>query len=323
MPWDKNLINLKYVLADLYFLKEDSIPVVLRAGLPPAQIRFQDKAVNNWSEILDQADKRGKVTAIIDEALRDFPNDPNLLSARRGTLNPAQDLVDDERFWKSSEPFEVLEAILGQESTLLPVSWLEGGLERVRAVAKVSRADGKYGSGFLTKHNIFVTNHHVLSTAEEARAATIQFNYQHDSTGLAYETVDMELDPSTFRTSIEDDWTFVRIKGDANADWGAIDLIPVEISVNRRANIIQHPGGQTKRIALYHNIITYVDDRQVQYLTDTLPGSSGSPVFDNEWRLIALHQKGGFVVDTGTKRRVHPNTGVNVHRLIRGLENVG
>jgi V8-like Glu-specific endopeptidase len=31
----------------------------------------------------------------------------------------------------------------------------------------------------------------------------------------------------------------------------------------------------------------------VQYTTDTLPGSSGSPVFNDNWEVVALHHAGG------------------------------
>lgn len=323
MSWDDNLINLKYVLADLYFLKEDSIHVVESAGLPRAQIGFQNKAINNWSEILDQADKRGKVPAIIDAALRDYPDNQFLLSAKKGMLTPVQNIIEESHVWKSTETIGSLEALMGKQSTLLPVSWLEVGLERARSVAKVKRADNKYGSGFLTHSNIFVTNHHVIGAKDIARTAIIQFNYQQSADGLDYELVNFELDPdSGFETSAEYDWTFVRVKGNANTRWGAIDLRPVEIIINQRASIIQHPGGEAKQIGLYHNIVVEVNDTHVQYFTDTLPGSSGSPVFDSEWRLIALHQRGGFVVEAETKKRIHPNQGINVNCLLKDLDGI-
>src|SRR5437016_4806414 len=103
MFWNANLTNLRYVLADLYFLKEDSIPIVRDAGLNPAIIPFKDKATNNWSEILDIASKLGKVPNIIQVALRDYPNNQYLLSAQKGTLTPVKPIIDDELLWKSSE----------------------------------------------------------------------------------------------------------------------------------------------------------------------------------------------------------------------------
>jgi len=319
--WDKNLTNLKYVLADLYPFKEDSFSVVRDAGLDPTRISFQNKAVNNWSEILSEANKRGKVPDIIRAALRDYPDNQSLKSALKGTLTPVRPLLGNTFSWESPASPETLEKLMGKQSTLLPISWLEVGLQRSQSVAKVKRADHTYGTGFLIRDNWFLTNHHVLGTVEEARAAIIQFNYQKDAAGRDIEPVNFELDPDAgFKTSVEHDWTLVHVKGNANSEWGALDLKPVEIKVNGRANIIQHPGGDVKQIALYHNIIAYVGNTRVQYLTDTLPGSSGSAVFDDEWCVIALHHAGGLLVELSTKKQVYRNEGINVNCILKDLE---
>jgi V8-like Glu-specific endopeptidase len=34
-------------------------------------------------------------------------------------------------------------------------------------------------------------------------------------------------------------------------------------------------------------------DAWVEYEVDTEPGSSGSPVFNNQWELVALHSRAG------------------------------
>jgi hypothetical protein len=86
-----------------------------------------------------------------------------------------------------------------------------------------------------------------------------------------------------------DDWTAVRVKGDPTP-WGYLDLVDTTVKVNDYVNIVQHPSGLPKQIALYHNVVAYADDSRVQYLTDTEPGSSGSPVFDSHWRVVAIHQ---------------------------------
>ncbi len=36
-----------------------------------------------------------------------------------------------------------------------------------------------------------------------------------------------------------------------------------------------------------------MSDTRVHYLADTLPGSSGSPVLNRHWEVIALHHSGG------------------------------
>jgi V8-like Glu-specific endopeptidase len=321
MQWNANLTNLKDVLADLYPLKEDSIRIIRDAELILADISFNDRARTNWSNILDEANKRGKVANIINAALRQYPDNPYLLSAQRGVLSPVKPLISDDLLWHSQQSLETLEKITGRQSTLLPIGWLEIGTERARSIAKVKLADGSYGTGILIRNNYLLTNHHVLAKKEDAKTAIIQFNYQRHPSGRSNDPVDVQLNPAAgFYTSETHDWTLVRVQGDANARWGAIDLEPAPISINDRANIIQHPGGEPKQIACYHNIVAYVNDTIVQYLTDTLPGSSGSAVFNSRWQLIALHHEGGMITEPGSKKFVYRNEGINVNCILRDIE---
>jgi Trypsin-like peptidase domain/Effector-associated domain 1 len=321
MSKDSNLTNLKYVLADLYPFKENSYSIVQDAGLPLWQINWQNQGIDNWSEILREATNQEKVKDIIQAALKRHPKNPFLLSAFAGTLTPAQDLVSEDLSWENTETIDTLEALTGKQSTFLPVHWLELGTQCARSVAKVVRADQKYGTGFLTKNNLFITNHHVLSTIDEARMACLYFNFQNSADGLGHELTKIEFDPDNgFKTSEQNDWTCIRVKGDANIDWGAIPLRPVDITRGQRANIIQHPGGLEKQIAIYNNRVTDVQTTHVRYLTDTLTGSSGSPVFDDNWHLIALHYQAGGITAIGPKHYVYPNKGINIHCFLKDVE---
>jgi hypothetical protein len=87
-------------------------------------------------------------------------------------------------------------------------------------------------------------------------------------------------------------------------------------------NIIQHADGGPKSIALYHNVVAYSDDNVVQYYTDTLPGSSGSPVFDSSWNLVAVHRAGGQLYEPGGNIWVYRNEGLNAGLLAELLADV-
>jgi V8-like Glu-specific endopeptidase len=58
-------------------------------------------------------------------------------------------------------------------------------------------------------------------------------------------------------------------------------------------------------------------------LTDTLPGSSGSPVFNSSWQVVALHHSGGWLPEPGTNRVSFRNEGIHVRTLMRGLKRCG
>ena len=198
----------------------------------------------------------------------------------------------------------------------MPISFLEAGLEISKSVVRVELENGMLGSGFLVNGNLLVTNNHVINSQDHARLATAQFNVQKNVDGLDLPSASFELDPGNgFATSVLDDWTIVRIKGEANAKWGAISINDSTVKKQDRVIIIQHPGGGAKSIALYHNIVAYADDTRVQYLTDTLPGSSGSPVFDSNWNLVAIHHSGGWIREPGSKRRLLRNEGIPVAKF--------
>lgn len=58
--------------------------------------------------------------------------------------------------------------------------------------------------------------------------------------------------------------------------------------------IVQHPDGKPMQVALDSNGMLGRNDNgtRVRYTTTTEPGSSGSPCFDPNWGLIALHHSG-------------------------------
>ena len=328
MAWNQNLTNLNYVLAGYYPFKNDSLPVARKAQLNILNIGFNDKPVTNWFNIIDEAEKEKKVHKLIESALADFPDDMTLKAALEGELTGVTPIpLDTPGEWKETNgDGSEYEKIIGKESTLLDIAYLETGLLRARSVARVVLPDGATGTGFLLDNNILITNNHVIDSKEIAAKSKVQFNYQRNADGLALKMKEYELDPATAwatEPKEKDDWTAIKVKGDANAEWGALQLKTNTVTKNSRVNIIQHPNGLHKQIAIHHNFVRYVDDNVIQYLTDTLPGSSGSPVFNDAWELIALHHSGGNIREPGTKRIVFRNEGIHINKIIAGLQAKG
>jgi V8-like Glu-specific endopeptidase len=103
--------------------------------------------------------------------------------------------------------------------------------------------------------------------------------------------------------------------------WGSITLAPSSARRGDLVNIIQHPGGGPKQIALSFDVVAFVGGGRLQYLTDTLPGSSGAPVFDRSWNLVALHHSGGWLTEPGSadKRVYYRNEGILIDRILEQL----
>lgn len=317
-------VELSYTLASLYYMRDDAYRITIAAGLKPEFINFGYSAINNWVNILKDAENRGKMNVLLDVVLKDYPENNVVLAFKADADSASAKGVTSYRGkkldWKSSKTASQLEKIMGMESTFLPIHFLEVGLIKSNSVARVYISDGysyECGSGFLIANNFFVTNNHVIKSEAVAKNAIIQFNYQKTSDGKLTKHEDFHLAPSEgFATSYDDDWTIVKISGDANAKYGAIDLKKRKLKVDDFVNIIQHPAGEYKQIALYHNYVTYADGSRVQYLTDTMPGSSGSPVFDSNWDLVALHHSGGWLVEPGTSSEMYRNEGISVNVLV-------
>ncbi len=324
MQWNEHLTDLTHVLAGLFPLTQDSYRLVDEASIPRQFVAFQPRAVDNWHEILAEAAKRNKVRALVQVALQQYPEDPYLAQALDGTLayRPGP-VVGEEIEWHSSDE-EHFEKIIGRYNTLLPIEFLSEGIRRSRAVARICLGDGTLGTGFLIANDFLLTNHHVIQSEVDAAAAVIQFNYQQMFDGLDRSPSEYRLQPEQgFATAADDDWTCVKVTDQPCAEWGHIELEAVDPGQVDRVNIIQHPGGGPKQIALYHNVVVYADDSRLQYLTDTLPGSSGSPVFDSHWRLVAIHHSGGHIREPKSKLIVFRNEGIAVNCLLAGLRQHG
>jgi V8-like Glu-specific endopeptidase len=213
------------------------------------------------------------------------------------------DAIDDE------------EKLIGRNN-LVPVSFLELGLRAARPVAYLGS-----GTGFLVDADHLITNNHVIPDVQTAKSTVAWFNYQHDVNGKLLPIDEFKFDPGAFfHTNVELDYTVVRMRGHPGAIWGSLPLLAdLPVEVGQYVAIIQHPAGQKKQVALSDNEVAFVDDRVVQYLTDTLPGSSGSPVFDEKWRVVALHHSGHWIPEPDGTSTHFRNEGIRISAILRDL----
>ena len=203
--------------------------------------------------------------------------------------------------------------VVGTED-FLGVGYLEAGVAAARAVGRVVIREGGqvagFGTGSLVSRSLLLTNHHVLPSADVAEGSSVEFSFEDGADGRPLTPVALELDPDRFFLADEElDFALVAVRGtpDELADFGFNRLIEDEgdATVGRFVTIVQHPGGEKKQVALRENRIVDVLDSFVHYEADTEPGSSGSPVFDDGWEVVALHhasvpapdrdELGGFV----------------------------
>jgi V8-like Glu-specific endopeptidase len=188
-----------------------------------------------------------------------------------------------------------LESLL-HVNVLKQISWIQRAIEVARSVCRVMTPDG-VGTGFLIGPWTLMTNNHVIRTAALAEQSLVEFNYEQDLSGRFLQTTRYRLNSEVFHTSTALDYTIVGIKSDSNLPqletWGTLDLNPFADPVpSEHVVIIQHPNGGLKQIAMTANQVVKVEPPHILYTTDTMQGSSGAPVFNDQWQVIAIHHAG-------------------------------
>ncbi len=195
-----------------------------------------------------------------------------------------------------------LERVLGTND-LMGVQFLENGLAVSRPVARIhiNSSQGTlegYGTGSMVSSRLLLTNNHVLETANSARRSQAEFNFETGADGQLEPSVFFDLAPDEFfLTDPELDYTLVAVREvpiPSLARFGWLRLIEDQgkLMVGEWVNIIQHPNGEPKQLALRENQIIDELEQFLHYKTDTAPGSSGSPVFNDQWEIVALHHSG-------------------------------
>jgi V8-like Glu-specific endopeptidase len=209
-----------------------------------------------------------------------------------------------------------LEKIFGDTGFMSPEK-IRLGLKRCEAVGRVEETTGDgVGTGFAILGTtlrvgwpagyLFVTNNHVVSTKEpdalRVANARVTFHALRDGAGKPFTTRCVRVLGESPPDQL--DYTVLEL---ADQPPG-LEAYPVAESIptvnsGQRLYVIGHPRGGGLMFSMQDNRL--VDhgaptDHRVHYRTPTEPGSSGSPVFNGGWELVALHHSG-----SATMKRIH------------------
>jgi endonuclease G len=228
------------------------------------------------------------------------------------------------------------ERVIGS-SDLRDINFLELAVAMSRAVGRIIVGNG-FGTGFLVGPGLIMTNHHVLETEDAARHSLLQLDYQDNSSGDLLPAPKFRVDPEQFFATDKDlDFTIASVTPDSDlgrniGEYPWIQLIPEvgKADVGDSINVIQHPRGGLKQIAFRENQVIAMPRGQpsfLYYTTDTEPGSSGSPCFNDQWELVALHHSGVPEMDGSGKLLKKDNTiwrqGIDDPDLLHWIANEG
>jgi hypothetical protein len=201
-----------------------------------------------------------------------------------------------------------------------------------RQVCRVEIEGAPKGTGFLIGPDIALTNFHVLESviSDPSRAPLVVFRFDYKrladgsvlhgiTTTLAqndwlldaakYSRFEGEGRPDDALPAVDElDFAAVRLAtavGSESVGPGAsvelpkrgwVDLPGVQPPLPRGAPILiaQHPQGEPIKLAIDTESVLCFNgnETRVRYKTNTDKGSSGSPCFDMDWTLVALHHMG-------------------------------
>jgi V8-like Glu-specific endopeptidase len=244
-----------------------------------------------------------------------------------------------------------LERVITSEDNFLDIDLLVGALYSALAVCRIENPEGTAaGTGFLIGPDLVLTNQHVLKSREWLEEAVARFDHRLETGGVATpgRTFTFRSDFYYSSPDVEFDYVLARLKAaplesvavkDAS-EMSMMDMLragkhrgylvptPRFLKAHDRVNVIQHPGTDPMKVVLTQNyVVSDMTDTRVQYVADTMNGSSGSPVFNQHWEVVALHHSGaphppdtaGQVLKKIWKGRYRVNEGIPMRGLLRDL----
>ncbi|HKU38545.1 MAG TPA: TRAFs-binding domain-containing protein [Polyangiales bacterium] len=243
-----------------------------------------------------------------------------------------QDLQESDREQRVKR--ETFEKVFGEQEGPVKFKWHLESVARARAVGRVEdRFGNAFGSGFVTsarnffawadeKDAVFVTNSHVLgrldSGALQPENAQVRFEAVDNDVAIPVLDLIWESPKSELDTTIV--W-LTRVPEN-------VELLPlapaepppvfVEAS-KRRLYIIHYPKGGELALSLHDNTQVGWKQPHIHYRTATENGSSGSPVFDDQWKLVAVHHAGDKEMPRldGHPGLYEANEGIWIHEIVR------
>ena len=308
---------------------------LLQIGLPPKlQLTSDLNRMNDFDRFSD-----GTVPFVI--WLR---NVITLLAAGTPQEPIFQRALDDVQRGASGSPRidtaalpERAEALV-HEDDMVPFGFMSGGVAAARSVAKlmVPRFENGQqlgpepviylGTGWMIGPELMITNHHVINARNDGEPAALPADFEKQAlattglfdfndanvAGVEFSALELLASDPTL------DYALLRVPAN---DRTRLPLAKAAVTKapnqSMPVNIIQHPGGQSKKFGIRNNLVSAATDTELRYFTDTLRGSSGSPVLDDKWTVVALHRAAAFA--EGVKFNGRPTAWVNVGTQIHAV----
>jgi hypothetical protein len=211
--------------------------------------------------------------------------------------------------------------------------WWDTGLKRCAIVGRVEDlSERRVGTGVLVRRGDFIdgggdepallTNWHVISEKGEH-----PLSIRPDGAVANFEACHkrFRVSKQMLAYSRKNDASLVALD-ELSGVGGHCPIEPAPAAFDkekqRRVYVIGYPGGRGLSFSIHDSIWLDTDDARMHYRTPTEPGSSGSPVFDQDnWVLIGLHHAGKQNMKklNGQSGTYQANEGMRVDAIIKAF----
>jgi hypothetical protein len=216
-----------------------------------------------------------------------------------------------------------------------PVAWLRQALVTCRSVARVEDTWGiGCGTGFVLAGDqirpgawparVLLTNAHVVPDTVQVEDTFVTFRGLADEGPEAGARVRPVGDILWHSPKHELDACFLALPGELSPK-----VVPLQTrrsyptlrpDTQARAYVIGHPLGSPQiQLSLHDSVVLDVGEVYAHYRSPTETGSSGSPVFDEQWRVIALHHGWTDSLPGTDGAGSAANEGIRLDRLLTAL----
>jgi len=333
--------ELHVTLSRLFPTPREALSVAEQATLDTGRLYAEQAVVYLWHDILKLAGQVGKTRQLVAKAAkvigeehprRAFFDD---LLADRPTPVSNEPRRDDGTpvFLSGDDQVTRPEALLFHDDLTLEtgrvpalIATLQELLARAPSVCMLHvnlPRTTTQGTGFRIADDLLLTNWHVLHdvrTGEPATKVVAEFDFEEDTDGSFVKSTAIPCEVDSVVTNQADDWAVIKPSEPLVDAWPIIRLADAMDPVKTAsAYIVQHPNGKRKRVGFVRNQISSFDSRLLKYLTDTEPGSSGSPIFNADGALIGLHHAGGTPQEVVGRPPLIKNEGIRILRIVEGL----
>jgi hypothetical protein len=262
--------------------------------------------------VIDDAERKWYTAELLQAARAERQTDLNLLEfSQQFGLEPS--FVEPERLVRET---------LGE---IDPEPWLKTATERLGQICRIDIPEAYTGgTGFLVGPDLILTNYHVVAqiieyddddlgssieirfdqrvrsnlskTSQPVRLRSSEWlvDFSPDSNAAFEEIPTAALDYALLRIAESARPGEDRVDDGKERGWVPIPTFPYKFAKDSPLFVLGHPRGDSLKMTLDTNSIMEINQQKsrVRYRTNTDSGSSGSPCFDLQWNLVALHHAG-------------------------------